>query len=95
MRRFVLCVALAIVGGTGVATVLTLGVASFPAAAKKITAGTQTLVYESVQSSLLTIMIAAIIGFVAGAGVIVWMFYGRRGAGAGPEDGAEGGQSEV
>ena len=87
--------ALAIVGGTGVATVLTLGVASFSAAAYKVTAGTQTLVYENVQSNWLPVAVAAIVGFVVGAGVIVWMFYGRHGSATGPEGGAEGGQSEV
>ena len=95
MRRFVLCVALAIIGGTGVATVLALGVASFSAAAFKVKAGTQTPVYESVQSMQQPVIVAASIGFIVGAGIIAWMFYGRGGSGTGPEDGAEGDQSEV
>ena len=90
-----LCVALAIVGGTGVATVLALGVASFSAAAFKVEAGTRAPVYENVQSMRQPVMVAASIGFIAGAGIIAWMFYGRGWSGAGPEDGAGGDQSEV
>ena len=84
MRRFMLCTALAIVGGTGIAVVLALGVASFSAAAFKVQAGSQTPVYEGVQSMSLAVMVAGSIGFIAGAGVIVWMFYGG-GSGTGPE----------
>ena len=85
MRRFILCVALAIIGGTGIATVLALGVASFSAAAYKMKAGVRTPVYEAVQTMSQPVMIAASIGFIVGAGVIVWMFYGGRWSGTDPE----------
>ena len=95
MRRLMFCVALAIIGGTGIAMVLVLGVASLRAAALKSEAGMQAPIYVGVQALAPSLVIAGIAGFVAGAGIIGWMFYGQRGSGTGPEDGAEGDQSEV
>ena len=89
--RFVLCMFAAIVAGTGLATVLALGTAGVTAALYKSEAGVTEPVAAQVQASSPAIRAAAVVGFVIGSGVIVWMFATSKV----PADPSENGASEV
>ena len=90
-----LCFLVSVIAGTSIAVVLALGIASFGAAAYKSQKGMDVSVARDVIGLKTPIVVASGIGFVVGAGVIVWMFYGPRRQAQDPDEPVQTSRSEV
>lgn len=93
--RVVFCIWAAIVAGFGLATVFGLGTAAVSAAIYKSQTDLESPVYEKVQATGPTVIVAASSGFVIGAGVIVWLFWSSRPRRTGTAEPGESSRSEV
>ena len=94
MRRVVFSIFAAFVAGTGLATVLGLGVASFTAAAIK-SQNMDQAIYERVWDLASPVKIAIAAGFIIGASLMIWLFYGKEQSQSSPDEEGSNDRSEV
>ncbi len=86
---------MSVVAGTAIAVVLALGIASVGAAIEKSKKGMDVSVATDVMALKTPIVVSAGIGFVIGAGVIVWMFYGQKRPVVDPDEPGETSRTKV